>query len=74
MRRVDILSPGTAQVAAIAAIMATLPTDGTAIAYPAIALAAGEDAGRLVEKLIQDGIIATDEIDHCMRYRRIGNC
>ncbi len=72
MRRIDILTPGREQIAARMAIMAALPEDGRAVGYPVLALAAAacEDAGPIVEQFIEGGLITCISADGCMIYSR----
>jgi hypothetical protein len=72
MRRIDILTPGRQQIAARMAVMAALPEDGRPVGYAPLALAAiaCEDAGPIVEQLIEGGLITCSCVDGCMAYAR----
>lgn len=55
-------------VGARAAILAVLPSNGSAIGYPVIALAGGNDAGAVVGDLLADGLMEVRTIEGALHY------
>lgn len=69
MRMIDIATSGRKQIAAHMAVMAALPLDGRTVGYAPLAPAC-EDAGPIVEQLIDGGMITCSCVDGCMAYAR----
>lgn len=70
MIRLDLRTDAAARARALTLIMAALPADGRQVCYAALALAGGEEAGPLVQDLIDQGRIRCTAANDVMLYSR----
>lgn len=70
MIRLDFRSNASARTRAMNLILRALPKDGKPVCYAALGIAGGEDAGPLVQDLIDMGSIRVVANDDMMLYAR----